>query len=434
MNIYYHNNKYYSVIINIIQMTFYYNSNDFIINLNNSQYTSKTKTINISKKMYSGILDLKKYQKLENLNCSNNNITKIINIPQSIKYINCSYNKISALIYLDGTKVIPKKNNLSSLVKYNDRFGTYNDKFYSYSYDFFDSDLIYNSDLISDSDTIYDDIFYPSHLFHQDNKNNQNNTKKNKLDKENYYPYCYLNTLHNNFSNDDEYYYNDIWINNTFSNNNIICNSNSYLGYTKINNLVFNITKNNIDLLKLCTNVSTLILYDEDTKYNLTNANCYESNFDVGLLPKNIKYLKFNNKFNFVLDNINCDLEKIMFGYSFNCPVDNLPNNLKYLCFGHNFNHTVDNLPCRVKILIFGYDFNQSVDNLPNSLEKIIFGYDFNQSINNLPNNLEYLTLSYEYNQNICKFPTKLKIIYLSDNNNKINKNNIPKNIMVIPI
>ena len=53
--------------------------------------------LDISNKDIEGILDLSKYGKLKKLYCSNNKITEIINIPNSLEYLNCSNNKITKL-------------------------------------------------------------------------------------------------------------------------------------------------------------------------------------------------------------------------------------------------------------------------------------------------------------------------------------------------
>jgi hypothetical protein len=57
-------------------------------------------TLNLSKKNIKDVLDLEDFNILEELDCSNNEITEIINIPYSLKYLNCSNNKIKSLIDL----------------------------------------------------------------------------------------------------------------------------------------------------------------------------------------------------------------------------------------------------------------------------------------------------------------------------------------------
>lgn len=63
------------------------------------------------------ILDLEDCNELKELDCSNNNISEIINIPQSLIKLNCSNNKIKSLVklpsYLKELKC--QKNNLEKL-------------------------------------------------------------------------------------------------------------------------------------------------------------------------------------------------------------------------------------------------------------------------------------------------------------------------------
>jgi Leucine-rich repeat (LRR) protein len=67
-----------------------------------SEYNYKTIHLDISNENVEGILDLKKkkFNKLEELNCSDNKITEIINLPRGLKYLNCSNNQIISLLNL----------------------------------------------------------------------------------------------------------------------------------------------------------------------------------------------------------------------------------------------------------------------------------------------------------------------------------------------
>lgn len=73
--------------------------------------------LNISNKNIEGVLDLKNFSNLEELDCSNNKITEIINIPKTLKYLNCENNKITKLNALPDnlTGINCKKNPLKEL-------------------------------------------------------------------------------------------------------------------------------------------------------------------------------------------------------------------------------------------------------------------------------------------------------------------------------
>ena len=56
-----------------------------------------TKILNISNCGLKGVLDLEDFKNLEELDCSKNEITEIINIPKNIKCVDCSFNKLEEL-------------------------------------------------------------------------------------------------------------------------------------------------------------------------------------------------------------------------------------------------------------------------------------------------------------------------------------------------
>ena len=73
--------------------------------LSNYDCKQKIKYLDLSNKNISGILDLEKFKYLEELNCSNNKITNILNLSTTIKYINCSHNKIKSLLNLPNSLI-----------------------------------------------------------------------------------------------------------------------------------------------------------------------------------------------------------------------------------------------------------------------------------------------------------------------------------------
>lgn len=89
-------------------------------------YDKDIRILNISNKNIEGILDLNEFKSLEELDCSNNKITEIINFPTidycnvkniSFKYLNCSNNLINKLnnLPLSMTGLNCKKNPLKEL-------------------------------------------------------------------------------------------------------------------------------------------------------------------------------------------------------------------------------------------------------------------------------------------------------------------------------
>ena len=62
-----------------------------------NKYDKNIKILDISNKKIKGIICLKKFKNLKNLNCSFNKIIEIVNLPFSLKYLNCSNNKIVKL-------------------------------------------------------------------------------------------------------------------------------------------------------------------------------------------------------------------------------------------------------------------------------------------------------------------------------------------------
>jgi len=73
-------------------------------NNNNLDLISNLTKIDISNQNIKGILDLNKFVNLEELDCSNNEIVEIINIPPKLKYLNCSNNQLTSLFYTNSYK------------------------------------------------------------------------------------------------------------------------------------------------------------------------------------------------------------------------------------------------------------------------------------------------------------------------------------------
>ncbi len=61
------------------------------------QFADDVTEINICNKKIIGILDFKRFTKLIELYCYNNEITSLNNLPNSLKKLYCQYNKITSL-------------------------------------------------------------------------------------------------------------------------------------------------------------------------------------------------------------------------------------------------------------------------------------------------------------------------------------------------
>mgnify|MGYP003353163671 CR=1 FL=1 len=82
-----------------------------------------TKILNISNCGLKGVLDLREFKNLEELYCSNNEITEIQNVSKIIKYLDCSYNKLKELntpYFLPGNYIIDLPSNFNYELKFNE--------------------------------------------------------------------------------------------------------------------------------------------------------------------------------------------------------------------------------------------------------------------------------------------------------------------------
>ena len=70
--------------------------------------------LDLSNKQLNELPDLSKYTNLEILNCNNNNLTNLYNLPQSLKVLYCSENKLTDLTRigrLSNLEILKCKNN-----------------------------------------------------------------------------------------------------------------------------------------------------------------------------------------------------------------------------------------------------------------------------------------------------------------------------------
>lgn len=128
-------------------------------------------------------------------------------------------------------------------------------------------------------------------------------------------------------------------------------------------------------------------------------------------LPQTIKYIKFNDTFNYTIDGLaETNITHIIFGTEFNHSVDNLPWTTEYLQFGCEFNHLLDNLPGCMKKIIFNPEskFNHHLDCLPNSIEYLFLPLNYSKQLDNLPNSTTHLELHCQYPHTLNNLPKSL--------------------------
>jgi len=184
-----------------------------------------------------------------------------------------------------------------------------------------------------------------------------------------------------------------------------------------------------------------------------------------GILPKSLRYLKFDTSFNQNIDDLQLstpNLQFLQFGDHFNNSVDELPVSLKYLSFGYCFNQHVNKLPLTLTHLKLGRCFSRSIDELPQSIEQIIltdvplivslsfhtfiqkkqthshlsihlyqdsesqinnlkllyptikrlkFRRRFNQSVDQLPSSVIFIHFGYYFNQSVDHLPSSLETV-----------------------
>lgn len=215
------------------------------------------------------------------------------------------------------------------------------------------------------------------------------------------------------------------------------------------------------------------IFYNLFGYYNSEIKKYWDENY---LINKEIKEIKFNDKFNTKLNKyllqVISQCEVLTFGKYFNSTVNYLPNSIIKIKFGYSATNkiklpnsikfidltqtklyygikkipnsvvkielfTIDNnfvkiIPNTVKILniiharlkinilpddleefVIGFSYNYPIDNLPFKLKKINLPDDFNQSLDYLPESLEEIILGVDFNQPIDNLPRGLKKIIL---------------------
>lgn len=345
-----------------------------------TNFDKKNKTLIIPNKNLNQELDLKKFIKLEILDCSYNNITNIINIPKYLKYLNCSHNNIINfdLIHLpnDIKYIDCSYNKIKSLLTIPSNI----------------EGICWESNPIVELNYLFDFVnTFPPNLskLYFDSKNTQmlkylpNTIKFLKLGKSIDIPLDNLNLY-------------------------------------------------NLEHLILgdCYNYPLDNLPNKLKKIIFTPYSQFYQPLDN--LPNSLTDLTLGLMFNHPLDNLPQTLTHLTLGDYYNQPLNNLPQNLTHLILGYNYKQSIDNLPPNLIHLTLGYSFNKPITNLPPTLTHLRINTFFrnNNSIliySDLPNDLNDIFLTgipdnithlYLYEYNVCLdnyvFPKSLIYLELS--------------------
>lgn len=301
-------------------------------------YNDNTKVLNLSNKNIKGILNLGRFDNLEEIDCSNNKITEIINIPKTLKYLNCEKNEITKLNNLPDnlTGINCKKNQLEEL------YYPFNVKPNKWPSNL--KQVIVNS--------YFDGLF--------------DNLPKTLI----YLEFPYNNRLNNILFNIPNNIKNILHIKE-------FCDENKQNLNCLINHITLIPGISMIDAINMINNLPNSIEYIE--------LPCLYP-YMIDNLPNSIKSIHI---YGFDEGTYRCfDWNEI-----FDNPINNLPNSLKELKIeSPKFNKSIDNLPDNLEILEISGNY---VSNELSCCYEYYYNSSFNQPINKLPKKLKKLTLHY---------------------------------------
>ncbi len=351
------------------------------------QYPYNSKTINLDNKNISGILDLRRFINLKTLLCSNNQITELTGLANSVEILGCANNQITKLIlpeYLTKTKIF---NNPVKILYY-----TFDKEISNFAYykDTLET-VIFSDDYNYLVDPIGFDKLKSIHLGTQFDQP-LDNLSSHPIEKIKFKSECIFNQPINNLPN---------------SMKKIIFDSDSLFNQP-IDNL-----PNNLKHLELGDSFNQQVNHLPNSINKLIIGNLF--NHPVDNLPSNLKFLKLGETFNLPVDNLPSGLEYLEIGYEFNHLIDNLPPSLLYLQIGSKFRNEIKSLPNGLLEISLGRGFDAPVDNFPQTLKKIRFSRNFNQSVDNLPKNLINLTLSRFFQKTIDLLPDSLETLFIGE-------------------
>ena len=302
------------------------------------EYNDEITELDVSNKNIKGILNLSKFKKLYKLNCSNNNITKIIVI-KNLTDINCSHNKI---VKVSDKLFFSSQNNIL----------TNPIEEIEYPFDI-------NMGLFGN--TVKKIIF--NYSFNDQVDNLPNELKilvfSNKFNK----------TVDNLPNCLKEIYFG-------YDFNQFVDNLPASLELI-VFGLLFDNTIDNLPSGIKEIKFNDLYLYHdgEESKFNK----------NINSLPYNLEKIILPNNFNSTILNFPPNLKYLDFGKSYNQPINNLSNSLKVLIFNEKFNNFINNLPPELIHLTIknkSFDINNIKTFFPDSLTNLYISSNIFELIN----------------------------------------------------
>jgi hypothetical protein len=291
-----------------------------------SDFDNDIAILDISNKGIKGILNLEKFSQLEELYCSNNEITKIMNIPNTLKIIYNSDDEVNLLDNLSCVDEIEIKDNMITHLIFKENF---------------------NLPINNLPDSLTHLRFYFHSKFNQPINFLPKNLKLLFLGIDFNQPIDFLNS---------EGFPSSLTI----------------LQIGERFNQPINNLPNSLTTLILGSDFNQSIdnLPSSLTRLEITG----NFNQPINNLPNSLTHLVLGSEFNQPIENLPNSLIDLEIYGNFNQSVDNLPNSLNVLVLGPEFNQSIDNLPNNLKYLDIGGDYNKLINKLPENLIKFRSG------------------------------------------------------------
>ena len=321
--------------------------------INLSKYNKDTKILNLSNQNIKGVLNLFEFHLLEELYCSNNQITEIIGLRYNVKILDCSNNNIVNCNF-----------------------------------------LLYHMMYLNCANNNIKYLYYPMNI-----KPKKYSRKIKKIHYGSEYNKPLINLPSNLESLKLGHYFNYPVANLPDTVSNLTLGPNTIKVYNYPLSLIMltietkNETKNETNInINLPTTIIQLVLG-------------YYFNQSLDYLPNSIESIVFSE---------DADEYKLS---NFNHNVDNLPNSIEYIRFGNKFNQSINNLPDSIVNINFSDNsyFNREINKLPLMLEYLCFEMEYESKINLYENVNNNVTLElYEEYRDIDKLPNCITHLVLN--------------------